>query len=230
MCGRYTLTDIEELITRFQAEPGGFELTPRYNVAPEQFQPVVIRDEKNRLELMQWGLTLFWSKDQQSRLINAKIEGILTKPSFRRPIRFHRCLVPATGFYEWKKEPSGKAPYYIHRKDGNLFAFAGIYDIRKDPSENEIKTFAILTTAPNDLLAPVHNRMPLILQPEQEIQWLTTEPGKLDQLLKSLQPLPQDQLEMYPVSRMVNWVRNDSPQLIQKEDRTADSGFLIAPR
>ena len=217
MCGRYTLTDVEELIARFQAEPGSLELAPRYNVAPEQVQPVVVRDETNRLELMRWGLTPFWSKDQRSRMINAKVEGILTKASFRRPIRYHRCLVPATGFYEWKKEPSGKVPYYIRRKDGNLFAFAGIYDKWKDPPDNEFKTFAILTTAPNELLAQVHNRMPVILQPQQEIEWLTTEPSKVDELLKSLQPMPADQLELYPVSRMVNWVKNDSPRLIQKD-------------
>ncbi len=218
MCGRYTLTDFQDLITRFQTEPGNFELAPRYNIAPEQLMPVVVREEKNRLELMQWGLVPFWSKEPKSKVINARIEGILTKPSFKRPIRYQRCLVPATGYYEWKKDPAGKAPYYIRRKDGSLFAFAGIYDRWKDPAENEIKTFAILTTAPNQLLAQVHNRMPVILQPEQESLWLTADPGTMESLLKSLPPLPQDQLEMYPVSRMVNWAKNDSPQLIQRED------------
>ena len=143
-------------------------------------------------------------------------QGILTKPSFRKPIRYHRCLIPATGFYEWKKEQSGKTPYYIRRKDGELFAFAGIFDLWRDQPGKETKTFAIITTAPNELLAQVHNRMPLILRPEQESLWLTTEPGKIDSLLLSLQPLPAEELEMYPVSRAVNWAGNDSPQLVEK--------------
>ena len=107
-------------------------------------------------------------------------------------------------------------PTNIRRKDRELFAFAGIYDIWKGTQENEIKTFAIITTAPNEFLAQVHNRMPVILQPEQETVWLTTEPDNIDSLLQSLRPLPPDQLEMYPVSRNVNWARNDSPELIQR--------------
>ena len=217
MCGRYTLAKTDGLLERFQIEAENFDLTPRYNIAPTQLMPVVVRDEGNRLQRMQWGIIPSWSKEPKSMAINARIEGILTKPSFRRPIRYHRCLIPATGFYEWKKENAGKTPYYIRRKDEELFAFAGIYDIWKDTQENEIKTFAIITTAPNEFLAQVHNRMPVILQPEQENLWLTTEPDKIDSLLQSLRPLPPDQLEMYPVSRNVNWARNDSPELIQKE-------------
>ena len=216
MCGRYTLSNAERMRVRFQIEMEDFDLTPRYNISPEQVMPVVVRDDRNRLEMMQWGLIPAWSKEPKSMAINARIEGILTKPSFRKPIRYHRCLIPATGFYEWKKEQSGKTPYYIRRKDGELFAFAGIFDLWRDQSGEETKTFAIITTAPNELLAQVHNRMPLILRPEQESLWLTTEPGKIDSLLLSLQPLPAKELEMYPVSRAVNWAGNDSPQLVEK--------------
>ena len=122
----------ERIRVRFQIEMEDFDLTPRYNICPEQVMPVVVRDDRNRLERMQWGLIPSWSKEPKSTAINARIEGILTKPSFRKPIRYHRCLIPATGFYEWKKEQSGKTPYYIRRKDGELFAFAGIFDIWKD--------------------------------------------------------------------------------------------------
>ena len=216
MCGRYTLAKTDGLIERFQIEAEIFDLTPRYNIAPEQLLPVVVRDGRNRLQLMKWGLIPSWSKEPKSMAINARIEGILTKPSFRRPIRYHRCLIPATGFYEWKKGNTGKTPYYIRRKDGELFAFAGIYDIWNGTQEHEIKTFAIITTAPDKFLAQVHNRMPVILQPEQETVWLTTEPDKIDSLLQSLRALPPDQLEMYSVSRNVNWARNDSPELVQR--------------
>ena len=132
MCGRYTLSNAERMRVRFQIEMEDFDLTPRYNISPEQVMPVVVRNDRNRLEMMQWGLIPAWSKEPKSTAINARIEGILTKPSFRKPIRYHRCLIPATGFYEWKKEQSGKTPYYIRRKDGELFAFAGIFDVWRD--------------------------------------------------------------------------------------------------
>ena len=216
MCGRYTLSNAERMRARFQIDAAGLGLAPRYNVAPQQVMPVVIRDDRNRVEMMQWGLIPAWSKEPKSVAINARIEGIFHKPAFRSPIRYRRCLVPATGFYEWKKEAAGKAPYFIGRKDGDLVAFAGIFDVWRDPRGNDIKTFAIITAAPNELLALLHNRMPLILRPEQESLWLTTEAGQIDSLLQSLQPLAAENLEMHPVSRMVNWVGNDSPQLVWK--------------
>jgi len=216
MCGRYTLSRIEEIRHRFGIDDCDVGLTARYNIAPEQVVPVVIRDDRNRLELMKWGLIPFWSKEPKSLAINARIEGILSKPSYRKPIRCQRCLVPSTGFYEWKKEPAEKVPFYICRKDVALFAFAGIYDRWKQPDGAELKTFAIVTTTPNEFMAQVHNRMPVILSPEQEELWLTTEPGRTDAMLKSLQPLSPELMEMYPVSRRVNWVRNDSPDLIQR--------------
>jgi len=201
---------------RFQIETNDLDLAPRYNIAPQQVMPIVVRDGVNHLELMQWGLIPAWCKEPKSIAINARIEGILNKPAFRNPIRYHRCLIPATGFYEWRQEAAGKTPYHIHRRDGDLFGFAGIFDIWTDRTGKETKTFAIITTAPNEFLAQIHNRMPLILRSEQENLWLTTEPGKIDSLLQSLQPLPAEELEMYPVSRMVNRVGNDSPQLVEK--------------
>ena len=216
MCGRYTLGETGNLFDRFLIEGDGSSLQARYNVAPSQVMPVVTLEEKRRLEFMQWGLVSSWSKDPKKALINARIEGIQTKPSFRKPIRERRCLIPATGFYEWKKEPGGKTPYHIRRKDAQLFAFAGLYDIWKDPDGKEIKAFAIVTTAPNDLLAQVHNRMPVILTPEQDRLWLETQAGEIGQVLNTLQPLPSEELEMYPVSRKVNSPRFDLPELIEK--------------
>ena len=164
--------------------------------------------------MMRWGLIPAWAKEPKSIAINARMEGILTKPSFRKPIRCQRCLIPATGFYEWKKTPAGKAPYYIRRKDGGLFAFAGIYDRWQSRETGEVKTFAILTTEPNQLLREIHNRMPVILPREQESLWLTADAARTPSLLESLQSLPEEQLECYPVSRQVNRARNDSPDLI----------------
>ena len=216
MCGRYTLSRIEEIRRRFGIDDGGVDLTARYNVAPEQVVPVVIREDRNRLELMKWGLIPSWSKERKSVAINARLEGILSKPSFRKPIRSYRCLVPATGFYEWKSAPDGKIPYYIRRRDEGLFAFAGIYDACEGPEGKINRTFAIVTTAPNELLAKVHNRMPFILEPEEEDLWLSAKPENIEGLLARLKPLSGEKLEMYRVSKMVNWVRNDSPDLVQR--------------
>lgn len=215
MCGRYTLSRTEEILQRFQIEPNGVQLEPRYNIAPDAIMPVVVRGERNRIEMMKWGLVPSWSKDGKSLAINARIETLLSKPSFRRPIRQHRCLIPATGFYEWKKETSEKTPYHIRRKDGGLFAFAGIYDRWKNPQDGETASYAILTTAPNPLMAAVHNRMPVILDREQELPWLSAAPEETETLLASLAPLSENQIELYPVSRRVNWAGNDGPELIR---------------
>jgi putative SOS response-associated peptidase YedK len=205
MCGRYTLTRGEQIRWRFGIEEfSETQIGPRYNVCPEQTMPVIVREETNQLEMMRWGLVPFWSKEPKSLAINARIEGVLTKPSFRKPIRSQRCLIPATGFYEWKKEGAEKTPFYILRKDGELFAFAGIYDEWHGGGAETLKTFAIITTAPNELLSQVHNRMPLILQSDQESPWLTTAAAKIDSLLESLKPVPLEQMEMFPVSKMVN--------------------------
>lgn len=218
MCGRYTLSRIDEIRRRFGIEDGNDDLAERYNVAPQQVVPVVVRDDINRLELMKWGLMPSWSKESKSVAINARIEGILSKPSFREPIRTYRCLIPATGYYEWKNVSGEKHPYYIRRRDGEVFAFAGIYDAWKAPEGTIHRAFAIVTIAPHELLAEVHNRMPFILEPEEEDLWLSTKPENIDGLLAGLKPLPGEKLEMHPVSKMVNSVKNDSPDLVQRVD------------
>ena len=216
MCGRYILSRADEIRERFFADTDGLDLQPCYNVCPDRIMPVIVSAGNNRLEMMKWGLIPFWSKEPKSLAINARAEEILNKPSFRKPIRFARCLIPATGYYEWKKEGAGKTPFHIRRKDGRLFAFAGIFDTWSDPELGEVKTFAIITKEANEAMAQVHNRMPVILTPKQENLWLTTEPGKTGWLLDSLGPLPQDEFEMYPVAKAVNFAKNDWPGLIDR--------------
>jgi putative SOS response-associated peptidase YedK len=168
---------------------------------------------------MQWGLIPSWSKDpQQSKpMINARIEGILGKPTFRGHVRKHRCLFPADEFYEWKKEKGGKVPYLIRRKDGQLFAFAGIFDVWHGEGGEVLETYAILTTQPNSRLEQIHKRMPVILDKSREQDWLGTDAAKMDQLLQALEePIPPDVLEAFPVSKQVHSPRLDSPNLIKR--------------
>ncbi|MBI2815568.1 MAG: SOS response-associated peptidase [Acidobacteria bacterium] len=220
MCGRYTLSRTQEIFERFQIAPEDTNLPARYNIWPEETLPVVVRRKRNKLEFMRWGLVPPWAEEPRSLAINARIEEILSKPSFHKAVCQQRCLVPASGFFEWEKKSGGKTPYHFRRKDGGLFAFAGIYDTWKSPNGAEKKTFAILTTAPNQLVCEIHNRMPLILTPEQESVWLATEPAETESLLLNVRPLPEQEMECYPVSREVNRAENDSPELIKRVSDT----------
>ena len=173
---------------------------------------------------MEWGLVPSWSKDpSKAGFINARIEGILSKPSFRGPIRKRRCLVPADGFYEWKKEKTAgklhKVPWLIRRKDHDLFAFAGIYDEWHGEGGEVMETYAILTTEPNELMRPIHDRMPVILRPDRESAWLETPGGKIEELIEQLSvPYPAGELEAHVVSTRVNSPTNDSPDLFSESD------------
>ena len=214
MCGRYGLADVFELRERFGlAHPLTF-VTPRFNVMPSQMMPVIIGGEPPHLELMQWGFIPSWSKDGKG-FINARAETVAERPAFRQALRFQRCLVPAGGFYEWRQTPRGKVPHYIHLKDARLFSFAGIYSTWTNPQGEEVRTYAIITTEANELMAPIHNRMPVILRREDEATWLNpaeTDPGPLLDLLR---PYVADEMEAYPVSRAVNDPANDGPDLLE---------------
>jgi len=219
MCGRYTLGDSHNLFRRFHIDDGGLEVADRFNVAPTQCMPVVIRETTNKLALMQWGLIPVWAKGPKasSGLINARIEGIQNKPTFRGPVRKHRCLVPCDGFYEWKKEKGRKTPYYICRKDRQLFALAGIYELRDAPPSEGAGSYAILTTHPNELMEPIHNRMPVILEEGLEDSWLDIGSTDITRLLDRLEnPFAADQLQAYPASIKVNTPAFDFPGLLQK--------------
>jgi putative SOS response-associated peptidase YedK len=219
MCGRYTLVEVDGLQRRFEIEGAPPEIPARYNVAPTQTMPVVTRHSPNQLELMRWGLIPSWAKDPTigSRMINARAETVAEKPAFKRALERRRCLIPATGFYEWKQTEHGKVPHYIHLTDEPLFAFAGLYENWRAPDETWIRSYTIITTTANDLMAPLHNRMPVILDREDENLWLDPDATETERLLPLLRPYPARRMEAYPVSRAVNSPTNESPALITPE-------------
>ncbi len=218
MCGRYAIVLAEDgsLQRRFSLEELLDDPAPRYNVAPTQTLPVVVRHSPNHLAMMRWGLIPSWAKDPSigNRMINARAESVAEKPAFRRPFRSQRCLVPASGFFEWKREGTGKQPYFVHLTDEPLFAFAGLYDIWHDPQGQAVHSYTILTTDANDLMAPIHNRMPVILAREDEDDWLDPDISEPERLLPLLRPYPARAMEAYPVSRAVNSPMHDAPDVL----------------
>ncbi len=220
MCGRYSLIiGMEQLVKRFGIGRVENEWVPRYNVAPTQTMPVVIGQDGNReLRMMLWGLIPFWAKDRSigNRLINARVETVAEKPAFKYALRRRRCLVPADGYYEWQKTNAGKQPMRIVRPDNAPFALAGLWEQWQDPDGELIFSYTILTTAPNVSVKHIHDRMPLILNPEQEDYWLFglrgTTSVEIDAFLRNLSSPPE--LTSYPVSNRVNNPRNDDPLCI----------------
>lgn len=219
MCGRFTVTKVNDIQTRFGVGEAKTLPGPRYNVAPSQVMPVVLADKEgvNHLDFMKWGLVPFWSKEPKAAYstINARAEGIEDKPTYRKPIRSQRCIIPADGFYEWQKTGNGKRPFFIHLISSELFGFAGLYDIYSDKDGEELKTFTIITTEANELVEPIHNRMPVILPHEYEAEWLDPELTDPIQVTRLLKPYPAHLMEVYPVSRQVNSPHNDLPELMQ---------------
>ena len=214
MCGRYRLSRRKQILEeRFGAE-GEEEWIPRYNIAPTQWVPVVRqhpKEPRRDLSLLRWGLIPSWSKDASggARAINARSETVATLPAFRDSFQSRRCLVPADGFYEWKRDGSAKQPYCFEVDDGELFAFAGIWDRWKDPGGQWIRSFSILTTTPNAVTSAVHDRMPAILDSEHYDLWL--DPGMTDTatVMEMVRPLDARRMRSYPVSSRVNQVQND---------------------
>jgi len=218
MCGRFVF-DIspENLAGTF----GLAELPvvlPRYNVAPTQQVPVVRSDADgvNRLDCLQWGLIPSWAKDRTVgyKMINACSETVTEKPSFRQAVRYRRCLVPASGFYEWKQEGKLKLPHYLRIKGDAPMLFAGLWESWKSPEGETVESCTILTTGPNRLVEQIHDRMPVILHPDEYLVWLdrsVTDPADLTRLF---QPYPADLMEMWPVSTLVNSAKNDRVQLV----------------
>lgn len=211
MCGRFTQAQIAELdreVFKLLHVPA---LEPRYNVAPTQ-EVAVIRDGEGRhLDLLRWGLIPGWANDPAigNRLINARAESLTAKPSFRDAFERRRCLVPADGFYEWQKTPSGKQPMYVRPKDRGVFAFAGLWERWHGPGAPPVESFTIITTDANDLVRPIHDRMPAVLSPELYDRWL--DPGNRDTtaLAALLEPFPSERMEAYPVSSYVNDPNNE---------------------
>ncbi|MFN4353168.1 SOS response-associated peptidase [Parvibaculum sp.] len=223
MCGRYAIT----LPPKAMRELFGFldepDFPPRYNIAPTQPVPVVIREAgQRRFMLVRWGLVPSWAKEMpQSLLINARAETIAEKPSFRGAFRHRRALMPADGFYEWKAEGKGpKQPWFIRRRDGASFAMAALWENWMDPHGSELDTCAVVTTEANATLAPIHHRMPVILAEKDWDIWLDPAASEKE-LLALLRPAPDDLLEAISVSTRINRAANDDPSLIERAEPVA---------
>ncbi len=220
MCGRFSLiVDASVLAGVFEIDPPR-DLRPRFNIAPTQRIPIVRagREAPREWAEVRWGLVPSWAKDEKigARMINARGETVAEKPSFRSAVKSRRCLIPADGFYEWIKTDGGKQPHYIHFADGRAFAFAGLWE-RWHKSEGEaLDTCTIITTTPNDLVAGLHDRMPVILAHDVFSEWLEPRPLAPDRLQDLLVPCPTDGMEAYPVSTHVNRPANDDPECIDR--------------
>jgi len=220
MCGRYTLkTPVERLAEKFQF-PEIIPLKPRYNIAPSQSVAVVRRfpdDRDRKLAMLRWGLLPLWVKDlsKVQQPINAKAETAAEKPMFRDAFKRRRCLVPADGFYEWKQDGGRKQPVYIRMKDGEPFAIAGLWEHWEGQDGQVIESCTLLTTEPNDVLAPIHNRMPVILDPKDYAQWLDPDLQTADGVKPLLRPYPSDLMTVYSISLRVNNPRNDDSQCLE---------------
>jgi putative SOS response-associated peptidase YedK len=218
MCGRTSLfAPPEEVSERFDADPVR-PLEPRYNVSPGQQHPVIRNDALGAIQFPTWGLVPRWADDSPSSgHVNARAETLAEKPSFREAFAERRCLVLADGFYDWKQTPTGKQPYRIERADRRPFAFAGLWESETDTRN---ATFTIVTTEPNDVVEPIHHRMPVILDREEEHRWLRggegdgeTDPDALADLLR---PYPAAELHAHPVSSAINDPGNDSPDVVEE--------------
>jgi putative SOS response-associated peptidase YedK len=214
MCGRYRLTHSYEELSECFATQGEVAVTPRYNIAPSQPVFVIRQQGGRRLSTLRWGLIPSWAKDASIgfKTINARAETVATTPSFREPFKLQRCLIPADGFYEWKKNGKAKQPYCFEMTDGKLFAFAGLWDRWIDSRGETVESCTILTTTPNALLADVHDRMPVILRPDDYDLWLNPKSGDSEVALSILRPYDAGLMRRYPVSTRVNHVQNDDAE------------------
>ena len=227
MCGRFVSSSPpDELAKYFDVEAVAESvLEPSFNVAPSRDIYVVVKTGGlRRLETFRWGLVPFWAKDPATgnKMINARAESIAEKNAYKRAFKKRRCIIPADGFYEWKKVPGQKAkqPYFIHRTDGEPLAFAGLWEIWRpdddvDRTSDPLRSCTIITGQPNEKIAEIHDRMPVMLPPSAWDSWLDPENDDLEALGKLLVPAPASLLEVHPVSRAVNNVRDDGPELIE---------------
>lgn len=220
MCGRFTLFDSAALLAETFGVAEVPSLSPRYNIAPSQ--PVAAvrvppSGGAREVVLLRWGLIPSWAKDSSlgDRMINARAETAAGKPAFRSAIRRRRCLVPASGFYEWKRTDGRKQPYYIRRRDGKLFAFAGLWESWEEPGGAAVESCAILTTSANELLVPIHDRMPVIVPPTEYDLWLSPEVRDPDALAHLYNPCPSGEMTAFPVGTTVNNPKMESPDLIE---------------
>jgi len=220
MCGRLALTTPPDAVRSFFDYADHPNFPPRYNIAPTQPLAIVRQtlDGTRRFHLVRWGLIPAWVKDPSSfsLLINARSETAAQKPSFRTAMRHHRCLVPASGFYEWRRTSEGKQPFWIRPKEGDIMGFAGLWETWSDPDGGDMDSGAILTIESNRMMSPIHHRMPVILKPENFETWLDVANVDRREAEKLLTPADDDFLVATPVSTRVNKVVNDDPD-VQRE-------------
>ena len=223
MCGRSSLTKTEkELEERFRANFYSEDLErynplPNFNVAPTQLHPVITQQEPEIIHLYRWGLIPFWSKDMKigAKMINARVETIAEKPAFRQAFEKRRCLVPFDGYYEWMKTPEGKVPYRIKLTNTDVFTMAGLYETWRGPEGKVINSFTIITKEADPIIAHLHDRMPMMLMPEQEQLWLDASiPTK--ELMPNIIPIPGEYITWYRVSDRVNKVTENDADLIKE--------------
>jgi putative SOS response-associated peptidase YedK len=218
MCGRFTFQPTEAVYERFQITNRLESLRARYNIAPGQMVPVIIAHSPRRVARMRWGLIPHWAKDEKTayKMINARVETLTQRLAFRGLLSHNRALVPACGYYEWQGEGQEKTPYYIHPRDDQYIASAGLYDTWTTPAGEDLYTFTIITTEADPFMAKLHNRMPVILARELEDDWLDPEITQAQDVLDVLSRSTGLELDAYPVSQMVNRPSMDSELLIQR--------------
>ena len=224
MCGRFTLasepSEVAEVLPGLTFERA---IEPRYNIAPSQMVASVLNNADRVLTFVRWGLVPAWAKDPAigNRMINARAETLVDKPSFRMPLRRQRCLILADGFYEWRRLPGQRArvPVYFRLTSRKPFAFAGLWDRWRDPTGGPLTTVTIITTTPNTLVAEVHNRMPAILRPEMHQRWLAREEQSPELLLPCLGPYPAQEMDCHPVSTLVNNPKIDEAKCVEPLDQ-----------
>ncbi|HSI32970.1 MAG TPA: SOS response-associated peptidase [Tepidisphaeraceae bacterium] len=227
MCGRYTLIRLADVLEKFPwIEHAPPDLVPRYNIAPTQPLLAIANDHPAEFTHFYWGLVPSWAKDISvgHKMINARAETLPEKPSYRTALRRRRCLIPADGFYEWQVDPATahksrptKQPVWIRMKDHKPFAFAGLWEHWHDHqgAGNELRSCTVITTSPNELMRPIHDRMPVIVPPELYQEWLSKDEREPDELMAMLGPYPADQMEATPVSTFVNSPKNEGPGCVE---------------
>lgn len=211
MCGRYGLiAKKEEIIDRFDVENEGFDFQENYNIAPSQLMPIIERHSPNSIHLREWGIYLYG----KYFTINARTDKLEFNSIWRKSVQERRCIIPANYFFEWKRTNNFKQPYLFQLKNKQLMGLAGFLVDFIDKNKNERTGFIMLTTEANDIMSPIHNRIPVILRKEDEDEWLNPDIVELEHLLRFFEPFPSDQMETYPISQLTNTSKNNDPSIL----------------
>lgn len=214
MCGRYGFMLTGDSWRRFEIESSSVHNTTRYNLAPSQTAPIITRNSPKKVQMMQFGLIPFWAKENKGYVINARSETIFEKTMFKKSVIERRCLVPASFFFEWQRKPDIKIPYAIKVTNEDVFAFAGIYN-ETEIEGKKILSFAIITTSPNSLMKPIHDRMPVILTQEEEDEWLDPDMIEPERIEKFLDPFPSEKMKAWKIGSLVNKPQNDFKEILK---------------